>query len=189
MQLSNAVSDALVAVMSIAVFFHFFARMSFNDKIVWGLFFSIVASAAVAGTCRFLGMAEVVPLHQSLTSLGGTLGVVALMAGIWTLVNQQTASRGLLIAIVVAGLALFVLFLDVRFKPFEQVVQSLGMLVGMCFAVWGMTKKYQKSIWIVAGIMVIALGTQVLNRLLPFNPTDVYHYSLVAMMYCFGRAV
>jgi hypothetical protein len=189
MQLSNAISDALVAVTSIAVFFHFFSRVPFNNKIVWGLFFSIIATAAVAGTCRFLGMTDVIPLHQTLTTLGGTVGVAALMAGIWTLVNQQTASRTVLIGVVVVGLALFVLFLDTRFKPFEQVVQSLGMLVGMCIAVWGLMKKYQKSIWIVAGIMVIALGTQVLNRFLPFNPTDIYHYSLMAMMYCFGRAV
>ncbi len=189
MQLSNAISDALVAITSIAVFFHFFALVPFNNKIVWGLFFSIVATAAVAGTCRFLGMTSIIPLHQTLTTLGGTVGVVALMVGIWTLVNQQTASRTVLIGVVVAGLALFVLFLDTRFKPFVQVVQSLGMLVGMCFAVWGLMKKYQKSIWIVVGIMVIALGTQVFNRFLPFNPTDIYHCSLVAMMYCFGRAV
>jgi hypothetical protein len=189
MQLSNAISDSLVAITSLAVFFHFFARIPFNNRLLWGMFFSIIATAAVAGTCRFLGMTELIPLHQTLTTLGGTMGVVALMAGIWTLVNQLTASRGLLIGTVVVGLALFVLFLDARFKPFEQVVQSLGMLVGMCFAVWGLMKKYQKAIWIVVGIMVIGLATQVFSRFLPFNPTDIYHYALVAMMVCFGRSV
>jgi hydrogenase/urease accessory protein HupE len=63
------------------------------------------------------------------------------------------------------------------------------MLVGMCFGVWGLMKKYQKSIWIIVGIMVIGIATKLLGQYLPFDSVTVYHFALMAMVICFGKAV
>jgi hypothetical protein len=189
MQLSNAISDALVAVTSIVVFFRFFVRIPANNKILWGVFFVTLAMGATAGMCKFLGMTEITPVHQSLVRLAGSAGIVALLSGVWTLVNQQTASRMFLICTVVVGLTLFFTLSYPQFQPFEPVIQSLGMLVGMCFGVWGLMKKYQKSIWIIGGIMVIGLATKLFGQYLPFDSVTVYHVALMAMVISFGKAV
>lgn len=189
MQLSNAFSDACVAVSSLFVFVHFFSRIPFNNRLLWGTFFAITAIAATTGVCRFLGMNQLKPLHESLTLLAGTAGVIALLAGIWVNVSQTTASKTLLISSLTLGLLIFIILLDPALKPFKEVIPALGMLIGMLFAVWGLMRKYKKAIWIIAGIMIVGIATKVMGKHIPFDPTDVYHYALVAMVWCFGKSV
>ncbi len=189
MQLSNAFSDACVAIAAIFIFFHNFSRIPFNNRVLWAAFFVTMSLAASAGVCRFLGMTQVIPIHNTLVLLAGTLGISALLAGIWVTVNQTTAVRRLLGLSFLVGLLAFFVLLDPAYKDFVRVIQSLGMLLGMLFAVWGLMKKYKKAIWIVVGIMIVGVATKITNTDLPLNPTDIYHFALVAMVWCFGKAV
>lgn len=189
MQLSNAFSDACVAVSSLSAFLHFFSKTPFNNRLLWGSFFAIMAIAAATGVCRFLGMSQLIALHKSLTLLAGTVGITTLLAAIWVTVTQTVASRWTLIVSLTVGLLIFVVLFDPALKPFESVVQALGMLIGMLFAVWGLMRKYQKSLWIIIGIMIVGIATKIVGKHIPLDPIDVYHYALVAMVWCFGKSV
>ncbi|MEZ4905402.1 MAG: hypothetical protein R2822_28380 [Spirosomataceae bacterium] len=68
-------------------------------------------------------------------------------------------------------------------------MQAFVMLLIVLIGVFGLMRKYQKAIWVIIGVMIIGMATKVATHHLPFNPTDTYHYALVAMIYCFGRAV
>jgi len=121
--------------------------------------------------------------------LAGSVGLVAVVVAIWALVMRQSMSKWVVVSSVGVGLLIFVTLLDPAYEVFGSVIQAFSMLLVMLIAVFGLMKKYQKAVWIVVGVMIIGLATKVANNHLPFNPTDVYHYALAAMVVCFGKAV
>jgi hypothetical protein len=189
MQLSNAISDAVLAVTSIAVFFHFCANLPLRNRLLWGMFLITIALAAATGTLRFAGMTSLIPTHTSLNTLAGSLGIVAFVVAVAMLITRREASVPLLGITLLVGLTLFFWLLYPRWQPFEAVVQSFGMLVVMLLAVWSLFMRNRKAIWLVVGIMLVGLSTKILPNHLPFNPTDAYHYALALALVCFGKAV
>lgn len=188
-QFSNAISDAVLAIVCITAFFRFFARLPYYNRILWGIFLVTTALAAAAGVFRFLGFQQVLNIHRSLNTLAGSVGLASVVVAIWGLVMRQSISCSTLILTITIGLLLFVALLYPALQIFEPVIQALTMLVVMLIAVFGLLRKYQKAIWIVIGVMIIGLATKVVTHHLPFNPTDTYHYALAAMIFCFGKAV
>ncbi|MEZ4905403.1 MAG: hypothetical protein R2822_28385 [Spirosomataceae bacterium] len=82
-QLSNALSDAILATLCIVFFFRFFARLPFYNKILWGVFLVTTALAAAAGVFRFLGFQSLIDTHRSLTTLAGSVGLTCVVVAIW----------------------------------------------------------------------------------------------------------
>ncbi|MFN4147709.1 MAG: hypothetical protein ACK4GN_17940, partial [Runella sp.] len=58
-QISNALSDAILAIVCVFSFFHFFARVPFYNRLLWGIFLVTTTLAAAAGVCKFLGMTQI----------------------------------------------------------------------------------------------------------------------------------
>ena len=189
MQLSNALSDTVVAVVSLFVFFRYFSQTPFYNKLLWGIFVVTVALAAATGTIRFLGVDSVKFLHTSLTTLAGSLGLSCAVVAIYGLVLSQTFRRNVLIFTTIVGIFIYVLLSYPAFKPFQQVVASLAMLVAMLIAVFGLLQKYKKALWIVIGIMIIGIATKLMANYSATVATDMYHYALAGMILCFGKAV
>ncbi len=188
-QFSNAISDAVLAIVCITVFFRFFARLPYYNRILWGIFLVTTSLAAAAGVFHFLGFQQLLDTHHSLNTLAGSVGLAAVVVAIWGLVMRQSLSRSTVVLTIAIGLVLFVTLLYPTFQVFDSVVQALTMLLVMLIAVFGLLRKYQKAIWIVIGVMIIGLATKVATNHLPFNPIDMYHYALAAMVLCFGKAV
>lgn len=189
MQFSNAFSDAILMIVCLFVFFRYFARVPFYNKLLWGIFLITITLAAAAGIFRFLGVAQISDVHRTLGLLAGTAGLSSVVAAIYGTSLRLTLPQGTLIGAIVIGLILFVLLLNPTYRPFEQVVASLVMLLCMIIAVLGLLRKNIKALWIVIGIMILGLATKVGSNHLPFNSTDIYHYALAAMVVCFGKSV
>jgi len=188
-QLSNAFSDAVLATVCIAVFFRFFARIPFYNRILWGIFLVTTALAAAAGTFRFLGFQDITDTHRSLTVLAGSVGLACAVVAVWGTVMHQSMTRMAVILTTSLGLVLFVFLLYPTFQVFGAVAQSFTMLLVVLIGVFGLMKKNQRAIWVIIGVMIIGLATKVATHHLPLNPTDTYHYALAVMIYCFGRVV
>ncbi|MFN3381803.1 MAG: hypothetical protein ACK41O_20265, partial [Runella zeae] len=92
-QLSNAISDAVVSIICIVVFFKFFAYQPFYNRLLWGIFLVTIALAAAAGVFRYLGFQALTPTHRSLSVLAGSVGLSAVVVAIWGLVMRQTITR------------------------------------------------------------------------------------------------
>jgi hypothetical protein len=189
MQLSNAISDFILCITSLFVFFRFVKYLPLNNRLLWATFLVLIALAAAVGTLRFSGLVAVIPIHQSLTLLGGTVGILALTAAIGTLSLQVIAPRWALITVWATGLLLFFVLIDPLWQPFKQVVTALGILMGMLLAVWGLAQKNQKMIWVIVGIMVVGLSTKSSSFWPSLNATDVYHYGLAIAIICFGKSI
>jgi hypothetical protein len=189
MQLSNVLSDFVLSVTAIFVFFRFCANLPLHNRLAWATFLVIVAMAAAAGVLRFLGIERISAAHDSLTLLAGTAGIAGVVVGIGAAALRVVVPRWVLGLMWAAGFTLFVVLFGDIYRPFVAVVSSLGMLVGMILAVYGVFQKQQKLIWVIVGIMIVGIATKIVGQHLPLSPTDVYHYSLALAIYCFGKGI
>jgi len=192
MNISNALSDAILAITAIWVFWTRFHWMSRYERLLWGFFFMTISLAALAGTVRFLGMQFIQPLHHSLEVLAGSLGVVCLVVAVYGLVlNRPVGQRGFMATLLIGLGLFFALLLSPLVGGFGPVVQSLAMVIVLLTACLGLMRRSARAVWIVFGIMILAVATKLLGSpgvSLPINRIDFYHYSLTLMLLCLGKA-
>ena len=188
MILSHMLSDAVLAATGLGVYATSFQRLPFFNRILWGFFFLTISLAALVGVFAFGGLAAVEPLHQSLTMLAGSLGVVCLVVAVYAQTTQRPATSLTVGVSVVVGVVVFVgLFLP-TIRVFAPVVSALGILLVMLLAVLALLRKQHWAVWIVVAVMLMALATKVNKVALPIHPTDAYHYLLALGLLSFGKA-
>ncbi|WP_128547697.1 DUF6962 family protein [Larkinella soli] len=189
MNVSNMVSDAVLAFTGVWVFWRYFQGLSWYNRLLWGFFLLTISVTALVGVLKFAGIEAVRPLHRSLEILAGTLGVVCVVVGVWGLVMRQKISRTGFMVTVALGLALFVILLNPRITAFDTVVSSLAMVVILLIAFLGVLRRDPRSSWIVFAVMILALATRLVKlENLPIHPIDFYHYTLSLSLLCFGKA-
>ncbi len=188
MILSHMVSDAVLAATGLGVYATSFQHLPFFNRILWGFFFLTVSLAALAGIFTFGGLAALEPLHQSLTMLAGSLGVVCLVVAVYAQTAQRPATSLTVGVSVVVGVVVFVLLFLPTIRVFAPVVSALAILLVMLLAVFALLRKQHWAVWIVVAVMLMALATKVNKVALPIHPTDAYHYLLALGLLSFGKA-
>jgi hypothetical protein len=189
MILSHMLSDAALAAVGFWVFATSFQHVPFYSRLLWGFFFSTIALSALLGVFTFGGLDSLEPIHQSLTLLAGSLGVVCVVVAVYSRVMQQPASRGTFVLATAVGVGLFVgLLISPTFGLFAPVVSALGMLLVMLLAVYGLRQKLSGMGWLIGAVMLMALATKASSFPLPLHPTDTYHYLIAIGLLCFGKS-
>ncbi len=188
MILSHMLSDGVLAATAVWVFSTAFGRTPFYDRLLWGFFFLTIALAALAGVFSFAGLLVLEPLHQSLTLLAGSLGVVAVvMATRATVLNRPATARQFGLALGL-GVVLFVALIWPQLAVFAPVVSALGILTVMLLAVLALLRRQRWAVWLVVGVLLLAFSTKMQNLVLPLHPLDAYHYLVALALLSFGRA-
>jgi hypothetical protein len=187
-QFSNVVSDAVLAIVGIGVFFKYFSHLSLYNRLLWGIFLVTIALTALVGAFRFGGVAWLAPLHLSLQNMASSVGIVSAVVAVWALINVSMVSHQVWLTTLTAGIGLFALITFTIFAGFTSVVQSVGMLAVMLISVYGLARGYKKAIWLIVGIMIVGIATKMPLRNY-ISPTDLYHYALAMTLVCFGKAV
>ena len=188
MILSHMLSDAVLAATGLGVYATSFQRLPFFNRILWGFFFLTISLAALVGVFTFGGVALLEPLHQSLTTLAGSLGVVCVVVATYAQTTLRPASALTFGITLSVGIVIFVLlFLPVT-RPFTPVVPALAILLVMLLAVFALLRKLHWAVWIVVAVMLMAIATKVNNMALPIHPIDAYHYLIALSLLSFGKA-
>jgi hypothetical protein len=187
-QLSNVISDAVLAVVGLGVYFTYFSRVPLYNRLLWGVFLVTISMAAGVGACRFAGVGWLVPLHVSLQNVASSVGIMSVVVAVWALINSSVVSHQVWLTTLSVGFGVFTLLTFTALSGFTLVVQSLGMLATMLIAVYGLARGYRKATWIIAGIMIVGIATKMPAQSF-FNATDLYHYSLALTLVCFGKSV
>ena len=189
MILSHLLSDGLLAGTAVWVFSTAFGRTPFYDRLLWGFFFLTIALAALAGVFTFAGWAVLEPLHQSLTLLAGSLGVVAVvMATRATVLNRPATALQFGLSLTV-GIGLFVALIWPQLAVFAPVLSALGILTVMLLAVLALVRRQKWAVWLVVGVLLLAFATKVQHLVLPLHPLDAYHYLVALALVSFGHAL
>lgn len=190
MNISNMVSDAVLAFTGIWVFWRYFQELSWYNRVLWGLFLITISMTALIGILLFAGIRSVVPLHKSMEILAGSLGVVCVIVGVWGLIQKQIITKVGFIITVSLGIGIFLLLLlNPTVGVFTPVIPSLGMVIVLLIAFMGVVRRDPRASWIVLAVMILALATRAgWQKNLPIHPVDFYHYTLSLSLLCFGKA-
>ncbi|MBO0948109.1 DUF6962 family protein [Fibrella forsythiae] len=189
MILSHMISDAVLAATGVWVFATAFGRVPFYNRLLWGFFFLTIALAALVGVLTFAGLLVLEPLHRSLTTLAGSLGVVAVVVATYAIVLDQPLSPVSFSVSLGIGILLFIVLFFPEVAIFSPVVAALGILLVMLLAVFALLRKKHWAVWIVVAVMLMAFATKVQNVMLPIHPLDAYHYLIALALVCFGYAM
>ena len=189
MILSHMISDAVLAATGVWAFSTAFGRVPFYSRLLWGFFFLTISLAALAGVFTYAGLTALEPLHRSLTTLAGSLGVVAVVVATYaTVLNRRLSPVSFSISLGL-GILLFMLLFLPEVAVFAPVVAALGILVVMLLAVLALLQKQRWAIWIVVAVMLMAFATKVHHVVLPLHPLDAYHYLIALALVSFAHAM
>jgi hypothetical protein len=189
MILSHMISDAVLAATGVWVFSTAFGRVSFYSRLLWGFFFLTISLAAFVGVLTFAGLSMLDPLHDSLTVLASSLGVVAVVVATYATVFNQALSPVSFSVSLGVGILLFMALFFPEIAVFTPVVSALGILIVMLLAVLALLQKQHWAVWIVVAVMLMAFATKVHHMALPLHPIDAYHYLIALALLSFGYAM
>lgn len=185
---SHILSGSILAGAGVGVFWHFFGRISYFNRLLWGFFFLTTSLAALIGIIHFLGNESLEPLHHSMIVLTETLGIVCVVTAVYALLNQRTLSLATFITALFIGLFLFVSLLLPEARVFTPIVPSMGILVLMLLGVFSLLQRNKRGLWIVLAAMMMGLATKASNFYSFIHPLDFYHYAITGSLWFFGKA-
>lgn len=191
MEVTHAISDAVLTLTGIFVFFQYLRKLEFNTCLLWEAFVLSITAAAFFGVIRFLGYQTAKTISEFFQHLAGTAGAVCLVFASFLLVQRKLAGRNLTYIVLAIG---FVLFGIVQFTDNQKVLQIVSMVaipLVLVIGIFGLIKgRSAVGSWLILGVLALVLATYnksfMPNTIL--DPTDVYHYLVAISLFCFGRA-
>ncbi len=191
MEISHAISDAVLTLTGIFVFFQYLQKVDFNTGLLWEAFVLSISAAAFFGVSRFLGYAPSKTVSEFFQHLAGTAGAFCLVYASFLSVQRKTASRNATYFVLILG---FIAFGIVRLTENLKVLQIVSMVaipLVLFIGIFGLIKgRSAVGSWLIYGVLALILATYnksfMPNSIL--DPTDVYHYLVAISLFCFGRA-
>lgn len=192
MELSHAISDAVLSLVGFFVFFRYLYKLDLVACLLWEAFVLSVTIAALFGVFRFLGFSPYpLLISEFFQHLAGTVGAFSLVFVTFFLVLKKPVQVSFAYVVVALG---FVAFAVVRLTENLQVLNAiltvcvpLVLLIG----IWGLIKG-ERSIgaWLILAVITLVMGTY--NKRFMANTIidniDIYHYLLAISLFCFGKA-
>jgi len=191
MEISHAISDAVLTLTGIYVYYQYLLKLEFNTRLLWQTFVLSISAAAFFGVIRFLGYAPAKTVSELFQHLAGTAGAFCLVYASFLLVQQKTASRNATyIVLTISFVAFGIVQLTDNLKVL-QVVSLVAIPLVLFIGIFGLIKgRLIVGSLLILGVLALILATYnksfIPNSIL--DPTDVYHYLVAISLFCFGRA-
>lgn len=192
MELSHALSDAVLTLTGFFVFFRYLLRLKSAVCLSWSTFILSVALAAFFGTLRFLGVSPyAVKISEFFQHSAGTVGAFGLILASLFLVLRKPLPQFLTYAILALGV---IVLCWIRLTGNLELLNTiLTVSIPMVFlaGLWSFFKGARlAAIWLIMAVLVLIAGT--FNKSLLANDIidsiNIYHYLLAISLLCFGKA-
>ena len=191
MEISHAISDAVLTLVGVFVFFQYLRKLELATCLLWEAFILSVTAAAFFGVIRFLGYSQAIIISEFFQHLAGTVGAFCLVLVSFLLVMRKPVEKNIAYIVVALG---FMVFAFVQFTGNQHILQYVSMItipLVLLIGIFGLIKGHSAiGSWLVLGVIALILATYnksfMPNTIL--DPTDVYHYLVAISLLCFGRA-
>jgi hypothetical protein len=164
MQISNVISDLVLATAAFFVFFRFLNKLNLTNTVLWESFVLSVAVSAAFGAVRSAGFANaglVSTIFQRLATITGAVGLVGAAYG---LIKNIDFSKQATLMILGFGMFLFFLSEGLSITQISQHLPTIAMLAVAALGVYGLLNgKKPQGIWLLAAVGCFAW--------LPFVPS------------------
>ena len=191
MEISHALSDSVLTLAGLFVFFRYLKKLPATLRMLWSAFILSITAASFCGAIRFWGYSPARVLSEIFQHFAGTAGAICLVLASYALITQKTIARNIAFIVIGIGVAIFI---DVEISQQSAIVQTTSMIaipLVLVTGIWGLVKgKMPQSLWLIAGVIAITTATfsKKLTGYSPFDATDTYHYLLTISILCFGKA-
>ncbi|MFS0491651.1 hypothetical protein [Leadbetterella byssophila] len=190
MNLYHGISDVILALIGLYVFFRYLVPLEFTSTILWESFVLSVVAAATFGALGFFGWEKGASISQFFQGLAAINGGIGLIGGSAALVFNKDISTFGSFGIITVGFILFILYAIFNIEQIGFWVPTVSMLLVLLIGLVGMIRgKIMVGLWIVVGVTFFALGT---FRNALFGESDfnisLYHLLLAGGVLSLGMA-
>jgi hypothetical protein len=191
MEITHAISDSVLTLTGIYVFYQYLRKLEFNTCLLWQTFVVSITAAAFFGVIRFLGYAPAKTVSEFFQHLAGTAGAFCLVYASFLSVQRKMTSRNTTYILLILG---FITFGIVQLTDNLKVLQIVSMVaipLVLVIGIFGLIKgRSAIGSWLILGVLALILATYnksfIPNNIL--DPIDIYHYLVAISLFCFGRA-
>lgn len=191
MEITHAISDSVLTLTGIYVFYQYLRKLEFNTCLLWQTFVLSITAAAFFGVIRFLGYAPAKTVSELFQHLAGTAGAFCLVYASFLSVQRKMASRNTTYILLILGFITFgIVQLTDNLKAL-QIVSMVAIPLVLVIGIFGLIKgRSAIGSWLILGVLALILATYnksfIPNSIL--DSTDIYHYLVAISLFCFGRA-
>jgi hypothetical protein len=190
MDIINGLSDLVLALVSLYVFFKYLNPLDFSSTVLWESFILSVAIAALFGALGFFGFEKAIPISAFFQKLATINGAIGLVGATTALASGTDFSRWGSYAFIALGFILLALYEVFDVQPIilwvPIICMSMVLILGLFALIRG---KLKVGIWIILGVIFFAVGS---FRKEIFGETDIsialYHFLMAAGVLSIGMA-
>ncbi len=190
MEIAHVISDAVLALVGIFVFFRYLSKLDLYHTLLWESFILSVAVAALFGVLKFAGVEAAAAPSVFFQKIAATVGAIGLVAAVWFLMNDKLPNKVTGLAVLGLGFLLFALDEALGLLDVTKKVPLVAMVAVAVGAIYGLIKGQTKpALWVLLGVFFAGLAT-FRDKLITdiHDSVDAYHYLLAASLICFGIA-
>ena len=191
MELSHALTDALLTLAGIFVFFNYLRPLAPRERLLWSAFIVSVTAASFFGVIRFLGYAPARSVSETFQHLASTLGAICLVLVCYLKISKTKLVTTYLYSFLAVGMVLFV-YIELLQKPaLAQFSSMVAIPLVLALGIWGLLKsKKVFCLWLIMAVFLLILANfnKAVAPLIHVNNIDLYHCVLAVSILCFGKA-
>lgn len=191
MEITHAISDSVLTLTGIYVFYQYLQKLEFNTCLLWQTFVLSITAAAFFGVIRFLGYAPAKTVSEFFQHLAGTAGAFCLVYASFLSVQRKMASRNTTYIVLTLGFITFGIVQLTNNLKVLQIVSMVAIPLVLVIGIFGLIKgRSAVGSLLILGVLALILATYNKN-FIPNNildPIDIYHYLVAISLFCFGRA-
>ncbi len=160
MDIINGLSDIVLALVSLYVFFKYINPLDFSSTVLWESFILSVAIAALFGALGFFGFEKAIPVSIFFQKLATINGAVGLVGAATALASGTDFSRWGSYAFIALGFILLALYEVFDIQPIVLWVPIICMSIVLVLGLFALIRgKVKEGIWIILGVTFFALGS------------------------------
>lgn len=188
MEISHVISDGILTLTGLYVFFKYLLRLNLTHTVLWESFVLSITCAALFGSIRFAGYKEAANASSFFQHMAITVGAVGIVAASWALVTNSTLTKTTCYILLTVGFLIFAISDGFNIPVILKFTPLISIPLVALAGVYGLFKgKTKAGAWLLGGVACMALAT--FSGSLIKSPSvnvDVYHYLLALGLVCFG---
>jgi hypothetical protein len=190
MEISHMISDGILTITGLYVFFRYLLKLNLTHTILWESFILSITCAALFGSLRYAGFQIAANASTFFQHLAITVGAVGIIAASWALVTNISLDKTTCYILLTVGFLIFAVSDGFNIPKILDYTPLVSIpLVGLA-GIYGLFKgRIKAGAWLIGGVLCMALAT-LCGRYIenPALSIDVYHYLVALGLLSFGLA-
>lgn len=190
MEWSHFISDAVLMLVGVFVFFRYLSGLDLDETLLWESFVLSVTAAALFGALRYAGVENANYFSSFFQTLAATAGAVGLVSIAWLMALEIYPNNMITYIVLTVGFALFAVAEAFNFEAIVQYTPLVCIsLVGLAALVAIFRGKVRYGSFLLAAVVFIVLAVFRDSFISDVSDAiNAYHYLMAGALVLIGLA-